>query len=278
LQSITHGKALSCKSNILALHPFLDTLGVLRVGGRLRNSQLTPDQKHPILLPRHSRLTDLIITEAHVSHHHAGPQLMQAVIQKQFWIIGLRDSIRFHVRKCVICIRHKAAFNAPLMGDLPKARVTPGRPFLRCGFDYAGPFILKPDLKRSKVTIKSYLAVFICFVTRAIHLEVVSDLSTAAFLAAFRRFVSRRGRPSEIHSDCGTNFVGAARELKDLVKLTLSSSYNLQMSREMTNMGIKWVFNPPGAPHFGGLWEARVNPSNTILFGLLDQLVSRLRK
>jgi hypothetical protein len=104
------------------------------------------------------------------------------------------------------------------MGDLPSSRVVPGRAFLRCGVDYAGPFLLRTLAPRSKTEIKCYLAIFVCFVTRAIHLEVVSSLSTDHFLAALRRFVSRRGRPSDIYSECGTNFVGAGKELRKLLQ------------------------------------------------------------
>jgi transposase InsO family protein len=255
---LSNGKDLPPKSKILSLNPFLDKDGILRVGGRLRHSPLPQDQKTPILLPRHHRLTELIITSTHVDQFHAGPQLIQSLLQQQFWILRAKDAIRFIVRKCITCRKLAASTAQTMMGDLPAARVTPGRAFNQCGVDYAGPFLIKSDAPRSKIKVKAYLCIFVCFATRAVHLEVATSLSTDAFLAALRRFVSRRNKPSCIHSDCGTNFVGAARELKDLISLVSSSSHNNKVADKMSDLGIEWRFNPPGAPHFGGLWEAGV--------------------
>ena len=92
--------------------------------------------------------------------------------------------------------------------------------------------------------------------TKAVHLEVVSDLSTPAFLAALDRFVARRGLCSDIHSDCGTNFVGFNRYLMGISKYLQEESQ--QIVDATAARGIQWYFNPPSAPHFGGLWEAGV--------------------
>jgi len=258
ITSLKSNKSLPPKSPVLSLNPFLDDLGILRVGGRLRHAAIPQDQKTPALLPRHSRLTELIITSTHKSHLHAGPNLVLAILQQRFWILRARDAVRFLVKKCVVCTRQTATVQQQFMADLPLHRVTPSAPFKRCGVDYAGPFLLRPNLQRSKVTIKAYLALFVCFSTRAFHLELVSSLSTEAFLATFRRFVSRRGLPSDVHSDCGTNFVGANRELKEMLELVKSTNHNNRVSSTLANDGINWHFNPPGAPHFGGLWEAGV--------------------
>lgn len=104
-----------------------------------------------------------------------------------------------------------------------------------------------------------YLAVFVCFTVRAVHLEYVSDLSTGAFIAALHRFVARRGLPTDIYSDCGTNFVWANNLLCALVK-------NPACRDQLTaSVHCTWHFNPPGAPHFGELWEATVRSSKTLL-------------
>ncbi|GFV21534.1 integrase catalytic domain-containing protein [Trichonephila clavipes] len=102
-----------------------------------------------------------------------------------------------------------------MMGDLPRERIVPSRPFGKVGLDYAGPIITKPNLKRSRVTLKSYIAIFIYFSTKATHLEVVSDLTTEAFLACLRRFIARRSKPSVIWSDNATNFKGAKNILNE---------------------------------------------------------------
>jgi hypothetical protein len=258
LRSLKKGNNVPNDSKIKSLSPFVDPVSILRVGGRLRHSELCADQKNPMLLPRSSKLTDLIIHHEHYNSFHGGPQLLLSTIQRRFWIIHAKDAIRKSINQCVTCARHNPRLLQPSMADLPSFRVTPSRPFLKCGVDYAGPFQVKPMLVRSKTTIKAYIALFVCCSTRAVHLELVSSLSTDAFLAAFWRFVSRRGRPSDVYSDCGTNFVGANRELKEMLQLVMSAKHNQEISNQISKDGISWHFNPPGAPHFGGLWEAGV--------------------
>ena len=95
-----------------------------------------------------------------------------------------------------------------------------------------------------------------CFSSRAVHIEVASDYTADAFLATFRRFVSRKGLCLHLYSDCGTNFVGADRQLQDLFKAASRDGQRIMGS--LAEEGITWHFNPPAAPHFGGLWEAAV--------------------
>jgi hypothetical protein len=102
------------------------------------------------------------------------------------------------------------------MGDLPSARVQPYRPFLTTGVDYAGPILLRLGTTRSKIITQGYIAIFVCFVTKAVHIEVVTSLTTEAFLAALRRFIARRGKPKTIFSDNGTNFQGASNQLHEV--------------------------------------------------------------
>lgn len=259
IYAIKYNKPLSKSSQILSLNPFLDSDSILRVGGRLRNAtKISSDQRNPILLPRHSQLTELLIRSLHLRHLHAGPTLLMSISQQHYWILRVRDAVRFQIRRCVTCTRHKAITQQQLMGDLPASRVNPSYPFQRCGVDYAGPFLLRPDIPRSKVSVKAYLALFVCFSTRACHLELVSSLSTDGFLAALRRFVARRGKPTDIHSDCGTNFVGANKELQELKNLAISQTHNDLVAKSLAGEGIKWHFNPPGSPHFGGIWESGV--------------------
>ncbi|XP_029176757.1 uncharacterized protein LOC114944869 [Nylanderia fulva] len=131
---------------------------------------------------------------------------------------------------------------------------------------------------------KGYIAVFVCFWSKAIHLEVVSDYSSEAFIAALRRFVSRRGLCTDVYSDCGTTFVGADRTLRELFKA--STSEGLHIARAANTQGIRWHFNPPAAPHFGGLWEAavkstkfhlrRVIGDTTLTFEELNTLLTQI--
>ncbi|CAI6373869.1 unnamed protein product [Macrosiphum euphorbiae] len=134
------------------------------------------------------------------------------------------------------------------MAPLPRERVQCSRPFTYTGVDFAGPLIIRSGI-RGRSGTKAWVSIFVCFSTRAVHIEVVEDLTSKAFIAALRRFVARRGKPAELWSDNGTNFVRANKEL---------TKYTQHLGSQLANEGITWRFNPPSAPHFGGLWEAAV--------------------
>ncbi|KAJ3666390.1 hypothetical protein Zmor_001833 [Zophobas morio] len=144
------------------------------------------------------------------------------------------------------------------MGDLPTQRLEPLRPFLRSGIDYTGPVLIKTGPKRSTRTSKAYIALFICFTTKAIHIELVSDLSSEAFLAALNRFISRRGNVLDLFSDNGTNFIGANRYLKELGQFLKSNTFYENVVKQLRLKNTQWHFIPPRSPHMGGLWEAGV--------------------
>lgn len=258
INALKGNQSLSCSSKILALNPFLDDSSILRVGGRLRHANLAYDKKHPILLPKRHILTDLIVKHSHEYLLHASSQLVQSFIQEHYWILGARDVIRHFIRKCVKCCKIRASVTNQMMSDLPSSRISPAPTFLKCGVDYAGPFQIKAIKGRGSKSFKAYIALFVCFVTRAIHLELVTDLSAEAFIAALKRFVARRGKCSDIYSDCGTNFVGAKRKLSEFEKLVKSKNFNESVNNNLSDIGINWHFNVPGAPHMGGLWEAGI--------------------
>lgn len=143
------------------------------------------------------------------------------------------------------------------MGQLPSTRVNPTtRPFLSTGIDYAGPLFLKTWRGKNARQYKAYIAVFVCYSISASHLELVTDYSAEAFMAAYKRFAARRGICAILSSDCGTNLTGADKELRNLFH---SSSKELEkLSTLLAHDGTQWLFNPPSAPHFGGIWEASV--------------------
>ncbi|GFW89394.1 integrase catalytic domain-containing protein [Trichonephila clavipes] len=180
-------------------------------GGRLKHSTLSEFQKHQMMLPKAHHLTDLIIEHYHKKSLHSGLQTTLYLIRQFYWIPSGQNRVRRILNKCITCFRTKTQTINQMMGDLPRDRIVPFRPFEKVGLDYAGPIITKPNLKRSRVTLKSYIAIFICFSTKATHLEVVSDLTTEAFLACLRRFIARRSKPSVIWSDNATNFKGARK-------------------------------------------------------------------
>lgn len=252
-------KQCSSSKTLSRLCPFIDQSGVIRVGGRLRNSDITEGRKHPILLPKESHLSVLIARHWHVYACHAGPRLLTALLHKQFWILSVRQVVHHVLRQCTVCVRLTASNPQPIMSDLPKPRVQQCRPFSQVGVDYAGPIVMREMRLRKSREYKAYIAVFICMSVKAVHLELVLDLSTDAFLAAFDRFVARRGLPSDLYSDCGTNFVGAAKQLRKFI------NHPDNQPILSTARACSWHFNPPSAPHFGGLWEAAVRSAKMLL-------------
>lgn len=245
------------KSRLRPLHPHIDALGVLRVGGRLANSHLNPEAKYPIILPKYSPLTNLIIAQTHTQTFHGGSSIMLAQLHRSFWILGAKSLVRRYVHNCTTCARYSSKCFSQLMGQLPATRVTPSRPFLNTGVDYAGPISIKASRLRNATSTKGYIAVFVCLATKALHLELASDLSTNAFLAAYKRFTARRGKCAHMFSDNGTNFVGADRELSSLLQSAITDN-NSVIARHFASDGTDWSFIPPASPHLGGLWEAGV--------------------
>ncbi|XP_055522570.1 uncharacterized protein LOC129716754 [Wyeomyia smithii] len=252
-------------SSLRQLKPYLDERHLLRVGGRLQLSELSYNTKHPILLPRHSILTALILYHEHHEQLHCGPQSLLNAVRRRFWIVGGTSAARKTCRSCVECMRARPTQLHQLMGQIPVDRLAPNPPFSITGIDYAGPVNIINRRTRGATSSKGYIALFVCFCTRAVHLEAVSDLSTSAFIAAFIRFSSRYGLPSRIHSDNATNFRGAARKFRELYRHINETERNDQVTDFFSNKGIEWKFIPARSPHHGGLWEAGVKVAKSFL-------------
>ncbi|XP_075163176.1 uncharacterized protein LOC142235803 [Haematobia irritans] len=183
-------------------------------------------------------------------------------VQTEYYISRLKPRVKALIHKCKTCLIYKHKPSNQIMAPLPPERCNFSPPFHVTGIDFAGPFELKSSTLRKSPVIKGYVCVFVCFSTKAIHLEVCSDLSSAAFEAAFARFVGRRGLPCRIFSDNGRNFLGASRtllrEFAHFIKTTSSD-----ISQKYLTHGFEWKFIPPHAPHMGGLWEAAVKSFKT---------------
>lgn len=201
-------------------------------------------------MPSEGHLTALIIRHFHFKHLHAGPQTLLSIIRQNYWPLKGRNTVRGILRKCVICSRASPKLASQKMGDLPAPRVQVSRPFLVCGVDYAGPYMIKNSYLRNTKTVKAWVCIFVCFASKAVHVELVTELSTNSFLCAFKRLIARRGLPTNVHSDNAKNFIGADRIINEIKEVTFQNF--------LSENRIVWHFIPPRSPHVGGLWESAV--------------------
>jgi hypothetical protein len=236
--------------------------GLVRVGGRLRKADNLPFAfRHPIILDGRHRVSMLIMRNVHERYGHAGLQFMKNQVVDKFCIIKLSWLAKFVRRRCVQCRKYACKPVLSRMADLPRERLQPTMPFVCCGVDYFGPFLVK----RGRTNEKVWGVIFTCFSTRAVHLELAESLAADCFINVFRRFVGRRGEVSEMWSDNGTNFVGSQRELQVELRKLKSSEINQQLA----SRGIKWHFNPPAASHFGGAWERLIRSIRKALYAVM---------
>ncbi|XP_058839359.1 uncharacterized protein LOC131694869 [Topomyia yanbarensis] len=270
IQSHEFAKEIECvargdpEHRLNNLNPFIEE-NLLRVGGRIRHASHLPyDSKHQLLLPNTSQVTRSLISAIHRENLHVGPAGVLAILKHQFWVLKPRSTIRQVLRKCIVCFKTKPYTIDQQMGDLPFYRLNPSPTFQRVGIDFAGPILIKQSARRA-VPVKGYICVFVCMATKAMHLEAVEDLSTEAFLSAFKRFVARRGIPETVFSDNGTNFIGARSELHQLYILFKEDSTQQKIFEYCQVKEIEWKTIPPSAPHFGGIWEAGVKSVKSVL-------------
>lgn len=164
-------KLTSLKTN---LGLFLDEDGVLRCRGRLKNTDWSYDQRYPILIPKDCDYTNKIIIQTHSDNHHVGVNHTLAIIRQTFWIPHGKRQVQKVIRKCLQCEKHRGGpFKLPPPPALPTERVNYTSPFTFTGLDYMGPLLIK----QRDETSKRWIALFTCLAVRAVHLEVVQDLT-----------------------------------------------------------------------------------------------------
>lgn len=177
------------------------------------NTILSRAQKHPILLQK-GHLVDLITTDIHLTNEHSGIALTERFIRDEYWIPSVKSRVKKTIRACTTCIRWRGQTNQPQMADLPPERVNTAQTFENTGVDLCGPFNVRASKLKFERIVKVWIAVFVCLSTKAVHLEICTDLSKENFLACFTRFTSRRGCPRKMFSDNGTNFKASSKEFK----------------------------------------------------------------
>lgn len=250
-------KDANFKSSLKNLDLMLEQTGLLRLNGRLGKMSAPLDSRYPMLLPADHHLSQLIARSVHHQMLHAGPTQLLATIRQRFWPIRGKDLARRTVHHCVTCFRCRPQASKQYMGPLPATRITPAKVFENTGLDYCGPFLVRQIAGRG-ASVKVWVAVYVCFAVKAVVLDIVVGLSSAACVNSLRRFVSRVGRVRVIHCDNSTSFVGAYREVKEMRQEFLKQLSSRTWTNECLEKGIEFQFIPPRAPHFGGLWEAAV--------------------
>ena len=250
------------------LSPFTDRDGIIRVGGRLKNSSYGLFVKHPILLPARNQLSNLILRYYHELSKHQGRHVtLGALRDAGYYMVKGNRAIRELLKTCVICRKLRAPCEQQFMADLPSDRTEAAPPFTNTGLDVMGPWQIRTSRQtRSRSgTQKMWAVIFCCQVSRAVHVELLPHLDTVSFRNALRRFLAIRGACKIIRSDRGTNFIGLVNE-------------NLNFENVIQGMESKcqWIFNPPHASHFGGAWERKIGQVKRALDAAILQAGLRL--
>ncbi|XP_075151868.1 uncharacterized protein LOC142225894 isoform X1 [Haematobia irritans] len=270
LMDLREKQKVSPSSPLVSLNPFIGKDDLIRASGRIQNAAfLSLGARQPIILPKNHRYTWLLVEFYHQKFLHINTATAMNEIRQKYWIPSLRQLLNNIQSKCSACKVRKCKPRQPQMSALPVERVTPYvRAFTYTGLDYFGPVNVTIRRQREKRRV----ALFTCFTTRAVHLEIATDMSSDACLMCIQNFVNRRGVPVSIRSDNGTNFVGIAKELRGINAFFDTNN----LSSGLTALGIKWIFNTPLNPSEGGVWERLVQSVKKALYKMLKEQSPKL--
>ena len=270
--STCYGASKAKEGTLRALNPFVGPDGLMRVGGRLRKSNLPFEVVHPVILPKDSLVTKLIVSHCHEKLQHAGRESTLSEIRHQgLWILSGRSVVSQLILGCIKCRRLRGRPCGQMMADLPAERTEVSEPFEFCGVDAFGPFYIRE--RRSEV--KRWGLMFTCFASRAAHLEVISSLTEDSFLNAYRRFVCRRGPIRRIYCDNGTNFIGGRNLLESAMREEDHNRIRQTLSKDNCDW-VEFALNVPHASHMGGVWERQIRTARSALANLLDANAQQL--
>ena len=260
-------------SLLFRLDPFIDERGLLRIGGRLQKATLAYEVKHPIVVPKKSHITDLLIRQYHSQdqYHQGCGMTHTALRQAGYWIINGRSSVSRHLRKCTICRKLRGPAQVQKMANLPAERITPAPPFTYPGMDVFGPWYIKEGRKE----LKRWGLIFTCLSSRAVHFKTLNSMETDAFINALRRFINRRGKVRELRYDQGTNFVEGRNELNAALREVNTDSVKNFLVTQDCDL-IEFKINVPSASHMGGIWERIIRTVRSVLSGLLEDHAQQL--
>jgi hypothetical protein len=232
---------------------FMDHDGLWRCGGRLENAGVPQAAKHPIFLPKNHHLTELIVSECHKRVMHGGVSATLTELRSKYWVVKGRQLVKKILHKCVICRRYQGKHYCP---PPPPFRVNEARPFSYTGVDFAGPLYVKDTA--ASPSRKVWICLYTCCVTRAVHLDIVPDMTSQAFLRSFKRFTSRRSFPVRILSDNAKTFKAAAKT----IAATMESP---EVKQYFADVNVDWSFNLEKAPWWGGIFERMIQTTKRCL-------------
>lgn len=231
---------------------YMDNSGLIRCQGRLENAEICEGARYPLLLPKHHRYTELIIQSHHERALHTGCTQTLSLTRQKYWIPQGRAAVKRVLKQCTVCRRHEGGpYKMPLMPPIPTERVSTSAPFTYTGVDYFGPLFIKTKREIQKV----WVCLYTCLVTRAIHLELMYDMTTQQFLLGFRRFIARHGKPNKIISDNAAQFKLASDTISKLWGQILTEEDTVSYA---ANENIQWIFTVALAPWMGGFYERLV--------------------
>lgn len=228
------------------LSPFKDDADCLRVGARLSQADIQNDEAHPFIIPGKHHTSTLLVQHYHQQVQHQGRHFTEGAVRTAgLWIVGRKHCISSIIHHCVKCRKLRWNTETQKMSDLPIDRITVCPPFTYVGVDVFGPWTISSRRTRGGLAnSKRWAVIFTCLGTRAIHIEVIESMESSSFINALRRFISIRGPVKQLRSDCGTNFLGACKELG----ITSNQCDNPEIRDFLDKNECTWVFNPPHAP------------------------------
>lgn len=267
LTSLSKGQL--CPANLASLSPFVDSTGLIRVGGRLQNTHLNYQAKHPLLLPKNCNLSVILCRYYHLLAAHAGSNLSVGLLRAKFWITSGKQLMRSIIHKCHTCAKWYPKKPAPIQGQLPSFRTEATFPFRNVvGLDCFGPYQYKISPRKNSASDKIWGLIFVCEATRASHIEILTSMSAKHFLAAVDRYTSRRGIPVTFRSDCGTNFTAGFKKLAELSKLLSENTDTIISS--LASRSITFQHIPAYSPWLGS-WEPMIKCCKRLLQHLLKE-------
>ncbi|KAL3968170.1 collagen beta-1,O-galactosyltransferase [Sarotherodon galilaeus] len=266
LDALSKGADVSKRSVLTKLNLIIDADGLLKVGGRLALADLSDKERHPVILPGKHHVSTLLIKHYHEQVEHQGRTITEGAIRAAgIWLVGGKRCVSTVLHGCVTCRKLRGKREKQKMSDLPQERLSTSPPFTYTGVDIFGPWAVIARRTRGGIAQSQRWAVlFTCMSTCAVHIEVIESLDTSSFINSLRRFFAIRGPSEHLYSDCGTNFVGACKEL-EFQKIVSKS----EVQRYTNNRGCTWHFNPPHFSHMGGAWERMIGVARRILDSML---------